>query len=231
MTNETVVVAAENQGSHKSTVDGMSPGGRRKRKKKVSMMKLMGSQSRVSLTISNCLCETMAQGEEENDVDVKPLHKFPTVEEDWDSWFEGAGMKSRWNKDFNTHRLELLERQSALFDGEGQMSPGGAEQMIETVGQTVKIVSEVIEETKLIDFDQKIMETLHPFDRTRLTNIGAVLFLAGLSLILLGSNDKEDIHFETAMNILRQGVVTDGRRDDGKKVKSKDRGEETEQKN
>ena len=77
--------------------------------------------------------------------------------------------------------------------------------MICTVGETERTVAKVIEETNLQDHHQKMMEALDPFDRTQFTNIGAVLFLTRLSLILLGSNNKEDVHFQMVMSISRQG--------------------------
>ena len=149
----------------------------------------------------------------ENDASVTPLHRFPMVEERWDSWSAGEDTKqNHWNAEFNQHHNELLERHSALFDETGQLSPPGVREMLEQIKKTVEVILATLKATKLRGHGQEVFVTLHPCDRIRFTNLGAALFMSALMLILLGSNMKFDKHSKHVMGLLVQGVAMDEER-------------------
>ena len=100
-----------------------------------------------------------------------------------------------------------MKKQTVLFDEDGQLSPLGADNMLEQIEKTVSTVLKALRETKVKPHRQKIFVTLHPFDHIRFTNMGAVLFLILLMLILLGSNKTNDAHSMLVMHLLKQGVT------------------------
>ena len=157
------------------------------------------------------LLENVApQDDCKNDVGVKPLHKFPIVEERWDSWEPEDDLeRNYWNEDFNRQRSELLKRHSLLFDESGQLSPPGANEMLEEIKKTVENVLTALKATEVKSYNQEVFVTLHPFDRIRFTNLGAALFMSALMLILLGSNNKMDMHSERVMELLVEGINMD----------------------
>ena len=157
------------------------------------------------------LLENVApQDDCKNDVGVKPLHKFPIVEERWDSWEPEDDLeRNYWNEDFNRQRSELLKRHSLLFDESGQLSPPGANEMLEEIKKTVENVLTALKATEVKSHNQEVFVTLHPFDRIRFTNLGAALFTSALMLILLGSNNKMDMHSERVMELLVEGINMD----------------------
>ena len=154
---------------------------------------------------------------------VQPLHKFPLIEQHGDDWSEEEDeAENLWNADFNRHRRLLFKRQSELFDAEGQLSPQGADHMLETLKDSVEEMLVALKETQVKDYGHEIFVTLHPFDRIRFTNLGGALFVSALMmLILLGSNNKLDRHSGMVMGLLRQGVTME----DEVMGKTKKRGE------
>ena len=183
-----------------------------KRKKKVSFFpdKSMHRDNRFRKLTLRLLGNVAPQDDSKNDVGVKPLHRFPIVEERWDSWEPEDDMeRNYWNEDFNRQRSQLLERHSSLFDKSGQLSPPGANEMLEQIKKTVENVLTALKTTEVKNYNQEVFVTLHPFDRIRFTNLGATLFTSALMLILLGSNNKLDLHSERVMDLLMQGITMD----------------------
>ena len=158
------------------------------------------------------------QERSENDTIVQPLHKFPLVEQPLDSWnAENVDEENLWNADFNRHRRLLFKSQSELFDDEGQLSPQGAENMLEQIKNSVEAILVALKETKVKDCGHEFFVTLHPFDRIRFTNLGVALFVSALMLILLSSNHKSDRHSGLVMGLLRQWVTMEDRVTEEKK--------------
>ena len=48
------------------------------------------------------------------------------------------------------------------------------------------------------------METLHPCDRDKLTNMGASVFTCGMFIVLMSSNVKDDEHENMVNEILER---------------------------
>ena len=162
------------------------------------------------------------QERRENDIDVQPLHKFPLVEEDEDGWSqEDDEAENLWNADFNRHRRLLFESKSELFDAEGQLSPQGADNMLETLKDSLEEMLVALKETRMKDYGYEVFVTLHPFDRIRFTNLGGELFISSLMLVLLGSNNKSDKHSGMVMGLLSQGVTMEDQDPGRKKKKNK----------
>ena len=154
---------------------------------------------------------------------VQPLHKFPLIEQHGDDWSEEEDeAENLWNADFNRHRRLLFKRQSELFDAEGQLSPQGADHMLETLKDSVEEMLVALKETQVKDYGHEIFVTLHPFDRIRFTNLGGALFISSLMLILLGSNNKSDRHSGMVMGLLSQGVTMEDQDPGRKKRKNKE---------
>ena len=154
---------------------------------------------------------------------VQPLHKFPLIEQHGDDWSEEEDeAENLWNADFNRHRRLLFKRQSELFDAEGQLSPQGAEHMLETLKDSVEEMLVALKETQVKDYGHEIFVTLHPFDRIRFTNLGGALFISSLMLILLGSNNKSDRHSGMVMGLLSQGVTMEDQVTGKKKRKNEE---------
>ena len=163
------------------------------------------------------------QERRDNDMDVQPLHKFPLVEEDGDGWSEEDNeAENLWNADFNRHRRLLFKSKSELFDAEGQMSPQGADEMLETLKDLLEEMLVALKETKMKDCGHEVFVTLHPFDRIRFTNLGGALFISSLMLVLLGSNNKSDKHSGMVMGLLSQGVTMEDQDPGRKKRKNKE---------
>ena len=163
------------------------------------------------------------QERRDNDIDVQPLHKFPLVEEDEDGWSqEDDEAENLWNADFNRHRRLLFESKSELFDAEGQLSPQGADNMLETLKDLLEEMLVALKETKMKDCGHEVFVTLHPFDRIRFTNLGGALFISSLMLVLLGSNNKSDKHSGMVMGLLSQGVTMEDQDPGRKKRKNKE---------
>ena len=154
---------------------------------------------------------------------VQPLHKFPLVEEDGDGWSqEDDEAENLWNADFNRHRRLLFESKSELFDAEGQLSPQGADNMLETLKDSLEEMLVALKETRMKDYGHEVFVTLHPFDRIRFTNLGGALFISSLMLVLLGSNNKSDKHSGMVMGLLSQGVTMEDQDPGRKKRKNKE---------
>ena len=152
---------------------------------------------------------------------VQPLHKFPLVEQHGDGWSqEEDEAENLWNADFNRHRRLLFESQSELFDAEGQLSPQGADNMLETLKNSLEEMLVALKETKVKDHGHEVFVTLHPFDRIRFTNLGGALFVSSLMLILLGSNNKSDRHSGMVMGLLSQWVAMEDEDTRNKKRKN-----------
>ena len=163
------------------------------------------------------------QERRKNDISVQPLHKFPLVEEDGDGWSEEDDeAENLWNADFNRHRRLLFKSKSELFDAEGQMSPQGADEMLETLKDLLEEMLVALKETKMKDYNHELFVTLHPFDRIRFTNLGGALFISSLMLILLGSNNKSDRHSGMVMGLLSQGVTMEDQVTGKKKRKNEE---------
>ena len=81
--------------------------------------------------------------------------------------------------------------------------------MLEQIKKTVENVLTALKTTEVKNYNQEVFVTLHPFDRIRFTNLGATLFTSALMLILLGSNNKLDLHSERVMDLLMQGITMD----------------------
>ena len=158
------------------------------------------------------------QERRENDESVQPLHEFPLVEHPFINWKENL-----WNADFNRHRRLLFESHSELFDDEGQLSPPGADNMLEQIKNSVEAILVALKETKLKDCRHEVFVTLHPFDRIRFTNLGVALFVSALMLILLSSNHKSDRHSGLVMGLLRQWVTMEDQVTQEKKRKGRNK--------
>ena len=160
---------------------------------------------------------------------VQPLHKFPLVEQHGDGLSEEEDeAENLWNADFNRHRRLLLKRQSELFDAEGQLSPQGADNMLQTLEDSLEEMLVALKETKVKDYGHEVFVTLHPFDRIRFTNLGGALFISSLMLILLGSNNKSDRHSGMVMELLSQWVTMEDQ-DPGKKKRKNEEENRTAQ--
>ena len=161
----------------------------------------------------------------ENVTSVQPLHKFPLVKQHWESWNpEKVDAENLWSADFNCHQRLLCESQSELFDEEGQLSPQGAENMLEQVKKSVQAILVALKETKVKDCDHEVFVTLHPHDRIKFTNFGGALFASALMLIFLGSNNKSNRHPGLVMGLLRQGVTMEDQVTEKKKRNKKKTG-------
>ena len=154
---------------------------------------------------------------------VQPLHKFPLIEQHGDGWSEEEDeAENLWNADFNRHRRLLFESKSELFDAEGQLSPQGADNMLETLKDSLEEMLVALKETRMKDYGHEVFVTLHPFDRIRFTNLGGALFISSLMLVLLGSNNKSDKHSVMVMGLLSQGVTMEDQDPGRKKRKNKE---------
>ena len=97
------------------------------------------------------------QERRKNDMSVQPLHKFPLVEEDGDGWSgEDDEAENLWNADFNRHRRLLFKRQLELFDAEGQLSPQGADNMLQTLEDSLEEMLVALKETKVKDYGHEV---------------------------------------------------------------------------
>ena len=52
------------------------------------------------------------------------------------------------------------------------------------------------------------METLHPCNRDKLTNMGAIVFMCGMFIVLMSSNVRDDKHENMVNEILDEVLNT-----------------------
>ena len=79
------------------------------------------------------------------------------------------------------------------------------------------LLAEVMQELRSTKFwtHQSIVETLHPCDRDKLTNMGASVFTCGMFIVLMSSNVKDDEHENKVNKILEKVLNMNNRKQKG----------------
>ena len=114
-----------------------------------------------------------------------------------------------WQEEFVSCREKLLNCRNSMHDIRGQVTPGALREMMEVVKT---LLAEVMEELRKTKFwtHQSIVETLHPCDRDKLTNMGASVFTCGMFIVLMSSNVKDDEHATKVNEVLEKVLNTNG---------------------
>ena len=92
-----------------------------------------------------------------------------------------------------------------MHDLRGQVTPGSLRDMLDIVKTTL---AEVLEELETAGFQKhtSIMETVHPTDRDKFMNLGAMTFICGMFVVLMSSNVRNNKHEAMVNRILKEAL-------------------------
>ena len=173
----------------------------------------VGSRASGRTHVSSTAEEHPLTAKEKDGSEGKVTHKLPLCACNWeeDGDIEESAM---WKEEFASCGEKLLNCRNSMHDIRGQVTPGALWEMMEVVKT---LLAEVMQELRRTKFrtHRSIVETLHPCDRDKLTNMGASVFACGMFIVLMSSNVKDDEHEAKVNEVLEKVLKTNGRKQKG----------------